>query len=86
MKELGIGPAPGWRRHTYGEGEAGLIADARRIARSLGLELVVRQVGYGDLERRLVAIVDGREQSGAGAGNRPASPRGRLRVRRIGAA
>lgn len=77
-----------------GEEEPGLIAEAGRIAGSLGLELVVRHVGYGDLERRLVAIMDGREQPGAGAEPTPyaypiaatPSPRGRLPVRGIGAA
>ena len=49
------------------EEDEGLIAEARRIARSLGLELVVRHVGYGDLERRLVAIMEDREQPGADA-------------------
>jgi hypothetical protein len=48
------------------EEDPALVAEAGRIARSLGLELIVRHVGYGDLERRLVAIMEGREQPGAG--------------------
>ncbi len=44
-----------------------LIDRARAIADSLGLALVVRHVGYGDLERRLVAIMEGRPQPGADA-------------------
>ncbi|MBI2311587.1 MAG: DUF1638 domain-containing protein [Betaproteobacteria bacterium] len=44
-----------------------LVAKARAIANSLGLELVVRPVGYGDLEPRLVAIMEGRPQPGADA-------------------
>lgn len=39
-----------------------LVAKAREIAAWLGLPLTVKHVGYGDLERRLVAIMDGREQ------------------------
>ncbi len=77
-----------------GEEKPGLIAEAGRIAGSLGLDLVVRHDGYGDLERRLVAIMDGREQPGAGAEPTPYAypfaatppPRGRLPVRRIGSA
>ncbi len=49
------------------ERDQGLIAEANRIAKSLGLALEVRHVGYGDLERRLVAIMEGREQPGADA-------------------
>jgi len=57
-----------YRRMIYysQEEDAALVAEAGRIARSLGLELMVRHVGYGDLERRLVAIMEGREQPGAG--------------------
>lgn len=44
-----------------------LIEKAGSIARSLGLELEVRHVGYGDLERRLVAIMEGHAQPGAAA-------------------
>ena len=44
-----------------------LVGKARAIANSLGLELIVRPVGYGDLELRLVAIMEGRPQPGADA-------------------
>lgn len=44
-----------------------LVEMAGRIADSLGLELIVRHVGYGDLERRLVAIMEGKPQPGADA-------------------
>lgn len=44
-----------------------LVARAQGIADSLGLTLEVRHVGYGDLERRLVAIMEGAEQPGADA-------------------
>ncbi len=44
-----------------------LVAKACAIADSLGLILVVRHVGYGDLERRLVAIMEGKPQPGADA-------------------
>lgn len=44
-----------------------LIAKAQEIADDLGLELEVRPVGYGDLERRLVAIMEGKPQPGADA-------------------
>lgn len=49
------------------ERDSELVDKARAIARSLGLELIVRHVGYGDLERRLVAIMEGRPQPGADA-------------------
>ena len=49
------------------EVDESLIEKAGLIAESLGLELIVRHVGYGDLERRLVAIMDGRPQPGADA-------------------
>lgn len=44
-----------------------LVGKARMIANSLGLELIVRPVGYGDLEPRLVAIMEDRPQPGADA-------------------
>lgn len=44
-----------------------LIDRAGKIADSLSLTLEVRHVGYGDLERRLVAIMEGKEQPGADA-------------------
>lgn len=49
------------------ERDARLVTEARRIAASLDLELEIRHVGYGDLERRLVAIMEGRPQPGADA-------------------
>ena len=49
------------------EEDSGLREKARAIADSLGLALEVRHVGYGDLERRLVAIMEGRKQPGADA-------------------
>jgi hypothetical protein len=49
------------------EVDQALIRKAGLIAESLCLELVVRHVGYGDLERRLVAIMEGRPQPGADA-------------------
>ena len=54
-----------YRRMVYfsqEEGDEALQAGAREIASSLGLELEVRHTGYGDLERRLVAIMEGTEQ------------------------
>ena len=54
-----------YRRMVYfsqEEGNADLLARAEEIAASLGLELVTRHTGYGDLERRLVAIMEDREQ------------------------
>jgi hypothetical protein len=39
-----------------------LIRRAREIADSVGLSLEVKHVGYGDLERRLVAIMEDRDQ------------------------
>ena len=39
-----------------------LVARAGEIAASLGLELEIRHTGYGDLERRLAAIMEDREQ------------------------
>ena len=44
------------------ENNEALIIRAKEIANSLGLELEVRHMGYGDLERRLVAIMEDREQ------------------------
>lgn len=43
-----------------------LVARAHEIADWLALPLRVEHVGYGDLERRLVAIMEGREQPVAG--------------------
>jgi len=39
-----------------------LIAKAHRIADWIGRPLTVKHVGYGDLERRLVAIMNGEDQ------------------------
>jgi hypothetical protein len=39
-----------------------LVAEAHRIAESIGLPLEVKHTGYGDLERRLVALMNGEEQ------------------------
>lgn len=47
---------------TQEENNGELIARAREIANSLALALQVKHVGYGDLERRLVAIMEDREQ------------------------
>ena len=47
---------------TQEENNAALLKRAREIATSLGLELEIRHTGYGDLERRLVAIMEDREQ------------------------
>ncbi len=49
------------------ERDQSLVEHAGRIADSLGLDLEVRHVGYGDLERRLVAIMENRPQPGAEA-------------------
>ena len=49
------------------EEQDGLVEKAGEIADSLGLELIVRHVGYGDLERRLVAIMEDKPQPGADA-------------------
>lgn len=38
-----------------------LAAQAQAIADWMGLPLIVKHVGYGDLERRLVAIMEGQE-------------------------
>lgn len=54
-----------YRRMVYfsqEEDNAELFARAEEIADSLGLELKVRHTGYGDLERRLAAIMEDREQ------------------------
>ena len=53
--------------YSQEEGNASLHSKAQEIADSLGLTLEVRHVGYGDLERRLVAIMEGRPQPGADA-------------------
>ena len=47
---------------TQEENNTDLITRAGEIAASLGLELELRHTGYGDLERRLVAIMEDREQ------------------------
>lgn len=44
------------------EEDEALVAEAERIAEWVGLPLDVKHVGYGDLERRLVAIMNGEEQ------------------------
>lgn len=53
-----------YRRILYysQERDDALLEKARGIAEWLELPLVVEQVGYGDLERRLVAIMEGRDQ------------------------
>lgn len=52
----------------YAQEESTALTDkAQVIADDLGLELKVRPVGYGDLERRLVAIMEGKPQPGAEA-------------------
>ncbi|MDE3076292.1 MAG: DUF1638 domain-containing protein [Chloroflexota bacterium] len=60
------------------EQDQSLVERAGEIARWLGLPLRIEHVGYGDLERRLVAIIEGREQptsamtcDGCGAGAYP---------------
>ena len=47
---------------TQEENNDELRARAEEIAASLGLALEVRHTGYGDLESRLCAIMEGREQ------------------------
>ena len=44
-----------------------LIEKAQNIADDLGLELIVQHVGYGELETRLVAIMEDKPQPGADA-------------------
>lgn len=44
-----------------------LLKKAQFIADDLGLELIVKHVGYGDLETRLVAIMEDKPQPGADA-------------------
>lgn len=44
------------------EKDDNLVTKAQEIADWLNLPLKVKHVGYGDLERRLVAIMEGREQ------------------------
>lgn len=53
-----------YRRLVYfsQEEDEGLIAKAHEIAAWLGLPLQIEHVGFGDLEWRLVAIMNGREQ------------------------
>ncbi len=47
---------------TQEENNADLLSRAGEIAASLGLDLEIRHTGYGDLENRLVAIMEGRKQ------------------------
>ena len=47
---------------TQEENNKALQARAKEIADSFGLTLEIRHVGFGDLERRLVAIMEDREQ------------------------
>ena len=47
---------------TQEEGDADLLARAGEIAASLGLKLEIKHTGYGDLECRLVAIMEDKEQ------------------------
>ena len=47
---------------TQEENNTDLITRAGEIAASLALELEIRHTGYGDLERRLIAIMEDREQ------------------------
>lgn len=59
------------------EEDDSLVARAREIAAWLGLPLKVEHVGYGDLERRLMAIMEDREQPTAAMtydGYNPAYP------------
>jgi hypothetical protein len=53
-----------YRRLAYfsQEKDDRLIARAHEIAAWLNLPLTIEHTGYGDLERRLVAIMEGREQ------------------------
>lgn len=44
-----------------------LVEKAQAIADDLGLELIIKHVGYGDLEKRLVAIMEDKPQPGAEA-------------------
>ena len=44
------------------EEEEGLIRKAHEIAEWLELPLTIKHVGYGDLERRLIAIMEGKDQ------------------------
>ncbi|RMF81117.1 MAG: DUF1638 domain-containing protein [Chloroflexi bacterium] len=44
------------------EEDSALVDKAHEIAEWLDLKLIVKHVGYGDLERRLVAIMEDREQ------------------------
>jgi len=57
-----------YRRIVYfsQEEDDELVEKAREIAGWLELPLTVQPVGYGDLERRLVAIMEGRDQPTAG--------------------
>ncbi len=53
-----------YRRVIYysQEEDEKLVAKAHQIAECLNLPLTIQHVGYGDLEQRLVAIMEGREQ------------------------
>jgi hypothetical protein len=57
-----------YRRLVYfsQEEDERLIAKAQEIAEWLEMPLTIKHVGYGDLERRLVAIMSGAEQPTAG--------------------
>lgn len=59
-----------YRRMIYYSQEQGnekLMKKAEAIADSLGLKLEIRHAGYGELERRLLAIMEDRPQPGADA-------------------
>lgn len=56
------------------EHENHLVSEAQRIADSIGLPLRVEATGYGDLERRLVAIMEGRSQPVTGITDRSYAP------------
>ena len=43
------------------EEDEALVTQAQAIAYWMGLPLIVKHVGYGDLERRLVALMEGQE-------------------------
>ena len=66
LAELMFGHYKGMLYYSQ-ERDPALVAKARAIADSLGLAFEVRHVGYGDLERRLVAIMEDRPQPGADA-------------------
>lgn len=72
VKGLGVDEYPDLKDLLFGnytrvlyfaqEESADLLDKARRIADWLGKPLEVKRVGYGDLERRLAAIMSGKEQ------------------------